>query len=145
VSPLSVHRNQGASATRGRRVRVLHLPFLRTPLQRAHPTPFSDLHFPTDVVLLAVLWRLRYKLGFCDVGELLLQRGYDVTHETIRLWEFRFAPLVSARLRAKRHSEGGRSWYIDETYVKVSGRWRYLDRAGDREGNLLDSTPSAAR
>jgi putative transposase len=63
-------------------------------------TPFNDLQFPTDVVLLAVLWRLRYKLGFRDVAELLLQRGYDVTHETIRLWEFRFAPLVSTRLRA---------------------------------------------
>src|SRR6266542_2103222 len=53
-------------------------------------TPCNDLQFPTDVVLLAVLWRLRYKLGFRDVAELLPQRGYDVTHETIRLWEFRF-------------------------------------------------------
>ena len=57
-------------------------------------TPFNDLQFPTDVVLLAVLWRLRYKLGFRDVAELMLQRGYEVSHETIRQWEFRFAPLV---------------------------------------------------
>jgi putative transposase len=108
-------------------------------------TPFNDLQFPTDVVLLAVLWRLRYKLGFRDVAELLLQRGYDVTHETIRLWEFRFAPLVRTRLRARRRGHGGRSWYIDETYVKVSGRWRYLYRAIDRDGNLLDSMLSAQR
>ena len=47
-------------------------------------TPYNDLQFPTDVVLLAVLWRLRYKLGFRDVAELLLQRGYEVTHETVR-------------------------------------------------------------
>ena len=55
-------------------------------------TPFNDLQYPTDLVLLAVLWRLRYKLSFRDVAELLLERGYTVTHETIRDWEFRFAP-----------------------------------------------------
>ena len=47
-------------------------------------TPFNDLQYPTDLVLLAVLWRLRYKLSFRDVAELLLERGYAVTHETIR-------------------------------------------------------------
>ena len=52
-------------------------------------TPFNDLQYPTDIVLLAVLWRLRYKLGFRDVAELLLQRGFEVTHETIRAWEVR--------------------------------------------------------
>ena len=62
-------------------------------------TPFNDLHYPTDIVLLAVLWRLRYKLSFRDVAELLLERGYAVTHETIRDWEFRFAPLLANRLR----------------------------------------------
>ena len=73
-------------------------------------TPFNDLQFPTDIVLLAVLWRLRYKLGFRDVAELLGQRGYAVTHETVRAWEFRFAPLVSERLRAKRRGQAGYSW-----------------------------------
>ena len=72
-------------------------------------TAFNDLQFPTDVVLLAVLWRLRYKLGFRDVAELLMQRGYEVSHETIRSWEYRFAPMVSEQLRAKRRGRGGRS------------------------------------
>ena len=108
-------------------------------------TPFNDLQFPTDVVLLAVLWRLRYKLGFRDVAELLLQRGYEVSHETIRIWEYRFAPMVSELLRSKRRGQAGRSWYIDETYVKVSGRWCYLYRAIDRDGNLLDSMLSEQR
>ncbi len=94
---------------------------------------------------MSVLWRLRYKLGFRDVAELLGQRGYEVTHETIRAWEFRFAPLVSERLRAKRRGQAGRSWYLDETYVQVAGRWRYLYRAIDREGNLLDSMLSEQR
>ena len=108
-------------------------------------TPFNDLQFPTDIVLLAVLWRLRYKLGFRDIAELLLLRGFEVSYETIRIWEFRFAPLVSENLRAKRRGKAGRSWYLDETYIKVSGRWRYLYRAIDREGNLLDSMLSEHR
>ena len=108
-------------------------------------SPFNDLQFSTDVVLLAVLWRLRYKLGFREVAELLLQRGFEVSHETIRNWEFRFAPMVSERLRAKRRGNAGRSWYLDETYVKVSGRWCYLYRAIDRDGNLLDSMLSEHR
>ena len=108
-------------------------------------TPFNDLQHPTDVVLLAVLWRLRYKLSFRDVAELLLERGYAVTHETIRDWEFRFAPLLANRLRAKRRGRAGVSWYIDETYVKVAGRWCYLYRAIDREGTLIDSMLSAHR
>ena len=65
-------------------------------------TGLNELQYPTDILLLAVLWRLRYKLGFRDVAELLLQRGYEVTNETIRGWEARFAPLQAGQLRAKR-------------------------------------------
>ena len=87
---------------------------------------------------MAVLWRLRYKLGFLDAAELFLQRGFEVSYEMIRVWEFRFAPLISNNLRAKRRCLAGRSWYLDETYIKVRGSWRYLCRAIDREENLLD-------
>ncbi len=55
------------------------------------------------------------------LAELLLQRGYEVSHETIRTWEFRFAPMVSQLLRAERCGQAGRSWYLDETYVNVCG------------------------
>ena len=72
-------------------------------------TPYNDLQFPNDIVLLAVFWRLRYKLGFRDVAELLLQRGFEVSCKTIRIWEFRFAPLVSENLGAKRRGTAGRS------------------------------------
>ncbi len=108
-------------------------------------TPFNDLHYPTDVVLLAVLWRLRYKLSFRDVAEMLLQRGIETTHETIRTWEFRFAPLLAEQLRAKRRGRAGVSWYLDETYVKVGGRWCYLYRAIDHKGDLIDSMLSEHR
>ena len=108
-------------------------------------TPFNDLQYPTDVVTLAVLWRLRYKLSFRDVAELLLQRGFELTHETVRAWEFRFAPLLADQLRRKRRGRAGVSWYLDETYVKVAGRWGYLYRAIDRDGELLDSMLSEHR
>ena len=74
-------------------------------------TPFNDLQFPTDIVLLAVLWRLRYKLGFRDVAEFLLEPGFEVSHETVRIWEFRFAPLVSENPRARRRGLAGRPSY----------------------------------
>ena len=91
------------------------------------------------------MWRLRYKLSFRDVAELLLQRCYEVTHETIRSWEFRFAPLLADQLRARRRGRAGESWYVDETYVKVAGRWCYLYRAIDRDGALIDSMLSERR
>jgi len=108
-------------------------------------TPFNDLQYPTDIVLNAVLWRLRYKLSLRDVAELLLLRGFAVTHETVRQWEARFAPLLAERLREKRRGRRSVSWYLEETYVKVAGQWRYLYRAIDRDGNLLDSMLSEHR
>ena len=108
-------------------------------------TPCNDRQDPTDLVLLAVLWRLRYTLRFRDVAERRLQRGYAVTHETIRSWEFRCAPLLGDKLRAKRRSRAGVSWSIDETSMQVAGRWCSLYRASDRDGDLLDSRLSAHR
>ena len=68
-----------------------------------------------------------------------------MTHETVRTWEASFAPLLSERLRAKRRGRIGSSWYIDETYVKVAGRWCYLYRAIDGDGQLIDSMLSEHR
>ena len=107
--------------------------------------PFTDRQDPTDLVRLAVLWRLRSTLGFRDVAERLLQRGFEVTHETIRAWEVRFAPRLADQRRAKRRGQAGGSWYLDETSVQGAGHWCSLDRALDREGVLRDSMRSAHR
>ena len=85
--------------------------------------PFNDRQDPTDIVRLAVRWRLRDTLGFRDGAERLLQRGFEVSHEPIRAWKFRFAPLLADRLRAKRRGHAGRSWYLDETDENIAGRW----------------------
>jgi len=94
---------------------------------------------PTDVVLLVVLWRLRYKLRLRDVAEMFLERGFAFTHETVRDREARFAPRRAAQLRAKRRGAARAQWHADETYVRVNGRWCYLYRAIDREGHLVDA------
>ena len=111
-------------------------------------TPYNYLQFPTDIVLLAVLWRLRYKLSLRDIAQMFLERGFEFTHETVRDWERRFTPLIVKQLRARRRGNAGRSWYVDETYetyVKVGGKWHYLYRAIDRDGNLVDSMLSEKR
>jgi putative transposase len=102
-------------------------------------TPFNYLEYPSDIVLLVVLWRLRYKLSLRDLAEVFLERGFAFTHEAVREWEARFAPLLADQLRTKRTGQAGRSWHVDETYIKVGGVWKYLYRAIDRDGNLVDS------
>src|SRR5580765_2654778 len=108
-------------------------------------TPFNYLEFPTDIVLLVVLWRIRYKLSLRDLAEMFLERGFEFTHETVRDWEARFAPLLADKLRAKRKGQAGCSWHCDETYIKVSGAWKYLYRSIDRDGNLIDPMLSEHR
>ena len=108
-------------------------------------TPFNYLEVPTDIVLLVILWCLRYKLSLRDVAEMFLARGFVFTHETVRDWEERFTSLIADQLRLKRQGQAGRSWYVDETYIKVHGKWCYLYRAIDQDGNLVDSMLSEKR
>ena len=108
-------------------------------------SPFNFLEYPTDVVLLVVLWRLRYSLSLRNLAEIFLERGFVFTHEAVREWEERFAPLLAERLHAKRRGKARRSWYVDETYIKVHGRWCYLYRVIARDGYLVDSLLSESR
>jgi transposase-like protein len=102
-------------------------------------SPFNYLEFPTDIVFQVVLCRLRYKLSLRDLAEMFLLRGFEFTHETVREWEERFAPLLAEYVRGKRKGKCGRRWYVDETYLRIKGKWCYLYRAIDRAGNLVDS------
>jgi IS6 family transposase len=100
--------------------------------------------FPPDVILLAVRWYLRYGLSYRDVEELLAERGIDVGHVTVYRWVQRFTPLVIDAARPCRHSVGDR-WFVDETYVKVAGTWRYVYRAVDQHGHVIDVHVSKRR
>ena len=85
-----------------------------------------------------VLWRLRYKLALRDLPEMFLVRGIVFSHEAVREWEAKLTPALAEDLRRRRRGKAGRSWYVDETYIKVQGRWCYLYRAIDRSGALVD-------
>ncbi len=75
-------------------------------------------HYPSDVIALVVLWRLRYKLSLRDLPEMFLIRGIVFSHEAVRDWETKLAPALAANLRHRRRGKAGRSWYVDETYIK---------------------------
>ena len=94
--------------------------------------------YPSDVIALVVLWRLRYKLALRDLPEMFLIRGIVFSHEAVRDWEAKLTPALAESLRRRRRGKAGRSWYVDETYIKVHGHWRYLYRAIDRSGALVD-------
>jgi putative transposase len=117
---------------RAKKTKLGYSPQCKQTFNERSGTPFNYLEFPTDIVLLVVVWRLRYKLSLRDVAEMFLERGFAFTHEAVRDWEARFAPLIKDQLRIKRLGQAGKSWYVDETYVKVHGKWCSLYRAIDQ-------------
>src|SRR5207253_494686 len=100
--------------------------------------------FPPEVIILAVRWYLRFGLSYRDVEELLGERGIEVDHVTIYRWVQRFSPELIDAARTRRHVVGDR-WRVDETYVKVGGTWRYLFRAIDQFGQVIDVFLSSRR
>jgi IS6 family transposase len=105
---------------------------------------FSGYRFPPALILVAVRWYLRYGLSYRDVEELLAERGVEVDHVTIYRWVQRFTPLLIDAARPRRHAVGDR-WFADETYVKVAGVWRYVYRAVDQHGQVMDVFVSPRR
>ncbi|MEX1009006.1 MAG: IS6 family transposase [Acidimicrobiia bacterium] len=114
------------------------------PVPAVPSSAFAGFRFPPDVIVLAVRWYLRFGLSYRDVEELLAERGIEVDHVTVYRWVQRFTPLLVDAARPCRHAIGDR-WYVDETYVKVAGRWRYVYRAVDQHGQIIDVFVSARR
>jgi IS6 family transposase len=108
------------------------------------PSGFIGFRFPPEVTLLAVRWYLRYGLSYRDLEELLAEHGIEVDHVTLYRWVQRFTPLVIDAARPARHLAGDR-WFVDETYVKVCGVWRYVYRAVDQYGQVIDVSASQRR
>jgi transposase-like protein len=96
------------------------------------------------VIVVAVRWYLRYDLSYRDVEELLAERGIELDHVTVYRWVQRFTPLLADAARFARHAPGER-WFVDETYVKVNGVWRYVYRAIDQYGQVIDVLLSVRR
>jgi DNA-directed RNA polymerase subunit RPC12/RpoP len=85
-------------------------------------TLLNRAQYPSDVIALVVLWRLRYKLALRDLPEMFLVRGIVFSHEAVREWEAKLTPAMAEDLRRRRRGKAGRSWYVDETYIKVRAR-----------------------
>lgn len=108
-------------------------------------TPFNFLEYPIDIVFLIVFHYLRYPVSYEQVAEMFWLRGFKICAETIRQWVMAFGADLASTLRKKRCGKAGKSWYADETYVKVSGVNCYLYRARDKQGELIDVYLSQTR
>jgi transposase-like protein len=109
----------------------------RPPYAPAPRSAFAGFRFPPEVILIAVRWYLRFCLSYRDIEELLVERGVEVDHVSVYRWVLRFTPLLADAARPCRHAVGDR-WQVDETYVKVAGQWRYVYRAIDQFGQVID-------
>ena len=106
---------------------------------------FKGRHFTGEVILWAVRWYCRYGISYRDLEEMLAERGIDVDHTTIYRWVQRYAPEMEKRLRWFWRRGFDPSWRLDETYVKVRGKWTYLYRAVDKRGDTIDFYLSPTR
>ena len=108
------------------------------------PAIFKWRQTEPKLIYCAVRWYLRYSLSFRDVEERLRERGLEVDHTTIWRWVQRYGPDLEGRLRRQRKPTNT-SWRVDETYVRVKGRWCYLYRALDSGGATIDFVLSGLR
>jgi hypothetical protein len=93
---------------------------------------FKWRQFEPEVILLAVGWYLRFSLSYLDVEELLAERGLQADHVTVWRWVQRYAPEMERRLRSRLRPTND-SWRVDETYIRVKGKWVYLRRRHETE------------
>jgi putative transposase len=95
------------------------------------------LHYPLDVILTCVRWYVAYPLSLRHLEEMMAERGVSVDHSTVHRWAIKLLPVLEKAFR-RRKRPVGKSWRMDETYIRVRGEWRYLYRAVDTDGNTID-------
>ena len=102
------------------------------------------LHYPLEVILTCVRWYVAYPLSLRHLEEMMAERGIAVDHSTVHRWAIKLLPVLEKAFRRCKRAVG-KSWRMDETYVKVRGEWKYLYRAVDKEGNTVDFLLRARR
>ncbi len=106
---------------------------------------FKWRHFQGAIILGCVRWYCKYGISYRDIEEMMLERGVEVDHSTLYRWVQKYAPEMEKRLRWYWRPRSGFSWRVDETYVKVKGKWVYLYRAVDKNGDTIDFYLSPTR
>jgi putative transposase len=105
---------------------------------------FKGSHYPKDVILYAVFFYVRYAVSYRDLEEIMAERGVSIDHATLNRWVVKYSPDIAKTAQQKKQSTAG-SWRMDETYIKVKGKWMYLYRAVDKHGKTLDFMLSRRR
>ncbi|MBN8750301.1 MAG: IS6 family transposase [Variovorax sp.] len=102
------------------------------------------MHYPLEVMLTCVRWYAAYPLSLRHIEEMMAERGVVVDHATVHRWAIKILPVLAAAFR-RRKRPIGKSWRMDETYIRVAGQWKYLYRAVDRDGDTIDFLLRAKR
>lgn len=105
---------------------------------------FKGCHFPKEVVLKSIRWYVTYPLSYRHVEELMEERGIKADHATVNRWVVKYSSTLEAKFK-KRKKAVGKSWRMDETYIKVKGQWVYYYRAVDKEGQTIEFFLSKTR
>ena len=101
-------------------------------------TLFKYRQFSYDIIIWAVRGYCKYGISYRELEEMLCERGVNVDHSTIYRWVQRYAPEIEKRLRWYWKPKMGLNWQVDETYIKVKGKWVYLYRAIDKKAYTVD-------
>ena len=105
---------------------------------------FSGRHYPSDIIMQALRYYLAYKLSYREIEEMFAERNIHFDHSTLNRWVLKYAPQLEVIFR-KIKCQVSRSWRMDETYIKVKGRWVYYYRTVDKFGAVIDFYLSETR
>ena len=108
------------------------------------PALFTGRHFDRLLIIQSVRWYITYKLSYRDVCEMMAERGVTLVHTTVMRWVQHYVPVFEKRFK-KYARPTGSSWRVDETYIRVKGKWTYLYRAVDKQGRTVDFLLSEKR